>query len=113
MLERTGADVFNSARTVDDLHEEGFQPIAHPPVTHECREYDERSDHAACAMCQVLARKGLHPHHADLTDDPRVQESVEQLFMELIKQDFGCFTCPFPEDHQCQQRKQLPRPPSR
>lgn len=89
-----------------------FHLFEHPPVTHECREFDERSDHASCAMCQTLIRKGLHHGHGDLMDDPCVQETIRELFMELIEQDFESYRCPFPENEKCQALKRLKRPPS-
>jgi hypothetical protein len=90
----------------------GFHFFEHPPVTHECREYEEQCDHASCALCQTLTRKGLHHGHGDLKDDPDVQEAVRMLFMELIECDFESFRCPFPENEPCHQLKRRPRPPS-
>lgn len=88
----------------------GFHIEKLPPVTHECREFEERSDKAGCAMCQTLIRKDLHHEHPDLKE-PTVQAAVRKLFMELMQNDFESYSCPFPETERCPSLKRLKRPP--
>lgn len=91
----------------------GLHVVPHPPVRHECREFDERSDHAWCAMCNTLDHLGLYPGHGDLVDEPAVQDAVRELFTEVLEQDFESFHCPFPENGPCPHLRRRSRPPSK
>ncbi len=102
------------AATIGSMY--GFQTGKLPEVTHECRKFDERSDKAACAMCQAMTHNKVEPvwlDHRDLKDVSEVQAAVTELFMELMADDFDSFTCPFPETDRCRSLRRLGRPHSK
>lgn len=80
-----------------------------PSVEHECAAFEYRSDKASCAMCQVMHVKGVWPGHWDLKEQ-LVQETIQALFMDKIKEDFSSYSCPFPETDTCHTLMQRRRP---